>query len=117
MVFIVLVIVSVVPVVVVFATILAAGLTTAYVLAGTFSSVGSRILVWGSLLLVTASIAVPLTDFVMDRLPDLRTTGDGGVGMANNLSCQIAASLLTPAVTFLLIALLANFVREKTVAE
>lgn len=53
---------------------------------------------WCVFLAVTAGASWPLVRVMLSSLPDFRTHGDGGVGMAHNAVAAVAAVLLTPVV-------------------
>lgn len=57
---------------------------------------GVRAASWFAIGPLCVSLAYPLIQFVLRRLPNYHLPGDGGIGMAHNASAVMATVLLTP---------------------
>ncbi len=106
MVFLIIVAFACVPLVAAVAYTTAEGLALVSLSIATVNSRLMRFFAFAATLMAIVAIAVPLTMFIVPRLPDFRTVGDGGVGMAYNLICKVATILMVPASTCLLAGLL-----------
>lgn len=102
----VLILTAVVPLLLAFARTTAFGIES---IKASFAPMNSRIARWTAMtasLTVITAIGVSLVMMVLPRLPDFRTAGDGGVGMAYNAISKIAVVLMIPAVTCVLVGVI-----------
>lgn len=81
-----------------FARLMSFGLKLAERRFASMQSAGKRFLAWVAFLAVLAAASIPTVLVLLQNMPDFRTTGDGGVGMAFNAVARVAVSLLIPAV-------------------
>jgi hypothetical protein len=115
MAFLILIVFACVPLLSAFAYTIGAGLALASSSIGTINSRFTRFAAAVGVLVavVVVAIAWPSTLLILARLPDFRTVGDGGVGMAYNFICKMATMLMTPASTCFLAGLLLHSIGHK----
>lgn len=90
------------------------GLAIAKVPLARIQSLLVRSMAWCLFIAVTAAATYPLVRAILRNLPDFRTQGDGGVGMAYNTLALVATLLLSPAAICIAFAAFLYFV---TVSE
>lgn len=92
-----------VPLLSVFAHTTRAGLLLA---SSSIGNIRSRLMRFATIVGLTAvsiGVAVPVILLTLAHLPDFRSAGDGGIGMAYNVICRIATVLQIPAVICFLV--------------